>query len=472
MLSNTKTITRRRITLVVAWMVTVQAATAALFLLLLPTACHADIPTEALEALGRQHEREMRKKDTKRNRQKAALEMVIEHPGIGSGSGLFFDQQAGDIELNPEYQKAQRKKNRNANSNNNRHQYDDDFIVFQQFHHHQHNQHRQQQGLALHEQLVHGYDAASPGPVFASRGNTVGSLLGLQRPLAAAEAPVPPITQSLQYYFQSMLEHSPTTFAMTFACVVVFLLWQAVPTAPWLRTYFVCGRDSFRQSHGLSLLLSNVSHNSLRHLAVNLLTLFHLAPKLWSSSSSSSGNTTARVADLMSATSRKRKSSAATTTTTGPASLSPPLPPLWPLLWGSAIFTNSLFVAFYTTKTCLGLSGVVMAMMAYYYGGIMGDTTQPLQFLIGGILPISLRPHQLIRILLGVSLVGSFSTRSTIAHLVHLGGLIFGLLYYHGMQQAIVLRVARTGAAKQREAATRPKLFGVFGGRSSDNRWY
>jgi hypothetical protein len=53
--------------------------------------------------------------------------------------------------------------------------------------------------------------------------------------------------------------------------------------------------------------------------------------------------------------------------------------------------------------------------------------------MIGGILPVSIRAQLLVQVLLGVSLVGSFSSRSSIPHLVHLGGLIYGMVYYHGV---------------------------------------
>ncbi|KAG7374923.1 rhomboid family protein [Nitzschia inconspicua] len=414
----------------VSW-ITVAVAVVYQISILVPV-CHADLPTEALEALGRKHEREFKKKDTKRNREKAAREMVIEHPGT-----FFWDEEGGGVELNPEYNKYNNNNNKNNNNNNQRKQnkkqqsstrmIEDDFILFQQFHHQQHRQYKQQQGMEFHDQMLMENEnvAATSRRPSNQRNVPLGGGIWFQRPSSSRTTttvdPVPPIMQSLHQYFQSMKQNSPATFGTTIACAIVFVLWQIVPSATWLQTYFVCSRQSFIQSHGLSLLLSTVSHSSLRHLTVNLLLLFHLAPKMWSNSS--------HIQELPSrvrATTNNNISPQAAATITTRST-----PPLWPLLLGSSLFTNGLFVAIRRTKTCLGLSGVVMALMAYYYGGGIVDASQPLEFWIGGILPISIRPRPMIRILCGISLLGSFSTRSTIAHLVHLGGLIFGLLYYH-----------------------------------------
>jgi membrane associated rhomboid family serine protease len=382
--------------------------------LLTPYGCMADIPTEAIEALGQKYELEFRRKDNKKNRQKAAREMVIEHPG----GGLFFDEVIG-VELNPEYQTtAGRSRRRQQHQSHSQVRTDqDDFILFQQFHHQQQMQKRQQQGMKLHDQLVSTYDTRFTG---TRQRNAGGGLLWFHPQAREQATPVTTFKQSLVQYFQRMLQYSPATFGTSLACLVVFLLWQIVPNASWLLQYCVCSRQSSVKSHGLSILLSTVSHFSLRHLALNLLLFFHLAPKIWSTVPENTIQT-------YSSSKRSRHTKDIPFTPT----------PLWPLLLGSSLFSNGLFLAIRTNKTCLGLSGVVMAMMSYYYGGVLGNSTVPLQFWIGGILPISLPPRQLIRILVGVSFLGSFSTRSTIAHLVHLGGLIFGVLYYHATQRRI-----------------------------------
>jgi membrane associated rhomboid family serine protease len=375
--------------------------------------CVADIPTEAIEALGRKYEREFRKKDNKKNRQKAAREMVIEHPG----GGLFFDEVIG-VELNPEYQttaaQSRLQRSQRQQSQSQTRSDHDDFIVFQQFHHQQQIQKRQQQGMELHNQLVSTYDTTFTG---TRQRNVEGGLQGFHRQVLTSVAV--PFLQSLTLYFRGMVQNSPATLGTSLACAIVFVLWHLFPHASWLQQYFVCSRQSAMKSHGLSILLSSVSHSSLRHLLVNLLLLFHLAPKLWSTIPA----TTSQKSSLSKGIHRTNYNASTSST------------PLWPLILGSSIVANSVFVAIRTTKACLGLSGVVMAMMAYYYGGVMLNSTVPLQFWIGGILPLSVPPRQLIRILVGISFLGSFSTRSTIAHLVHLGGLIFGLLYFHATHQ-------------------------------------
>jgi len=60
-----------------------------------------------------------------------------------------------------------------------------------------------------------------------------------------------------------------------------------------------------------------------------------------------------------------------------------------------------------------------------------------LRIMLMGIIPVSLRAGTMVQLLLVFSLVGSlFMPSSPIAHLAHLGGLLFGLLYYQNVMIA------------------------------------
>jgi membrane associated rhomboid family serine protease len=233
-------------------------------------------------------------------------------------------------------------------------------------------------------------------------------------------------------YCMNMYRTSPTTFWTTASCLSVFLLWQVAPPRlrPLLHGYFLCSRASVRRSKGLSLLLASISHNSFRHLLVNLMTMLHFAPKLLVAG----GGTTAGAGG-------RRMKSRARHMWTGPAidvvagAFAGDGPqrqqrqqrPLWPLVVGGALWGNLLFVSFRRRGSCLGLSGVTMAMMA-----VLGSSDPTRQLKLGvGFIPISLRAKHAILILLLVSLVGSlFDSSSTICHLGHLGGLLYGMTYH------------------------------------------
>jgi rhomboid-like protein len=112
--------------------------------------------------------------------------------------------------------------------------------------------------------------------------------------------------------------------------------------------------------------------------------------------------------------------------------------PLWPLLLGSAVSGSVFFLAFGGSGgACMGLSGVTLALLSVYArfvpDRVMGT-------LIGGIIPLRMPAMQLVTMLTLWSIVGMFlasaggfgrgGRRSQVAHATHLGGLMFGLLYY------------------------------------------
>ncbi len=74
----------------------------------------------------------------------------------------------------------------------------------------------------------------------------------------------------------------------------------------------------------------------------------------------------------------------------------------------------------------MGLSGVTMSLIA------INARLHPQRVfgIVVGVFPVRLPAEHMLQILLIGSLVGSFSQGLRIAHLAHLGGLLFGMLYY------------------------------------------
>jgi len=219
-------------------------------------------------------------------------------------------------------------------------------------------------------------------------------------------------------YVERVHRESPTTFWTTAFSIGVFLSWQLLPAMrPILMQLFLASRQSVKRTLGLSLVLPAVSHTSFRHLLVNLFVFLNLSPAL----------TSIKVAS----------SSWASTTRLGSPSkqhggLSKTA--LWPFLVGGAVSGNLLFLLFRPGGSCLGLSGVTCAMLGAYAGAV---PDQIMRIRVYGVIPVSLRTGTLVLILLAVSLAGSlFMPSSPICHLGHLGGLLFGLLYYQNVMIA------------------------------------
>jgi membrane associated rhomboid family serine protease len=188
-------------------------------------------------------------------------------------------------------------------------------------------------------------------------------------------------------YMKTIQKTSPSIFWTAFSCVGIFILWQIPAMRPLLLRLCVCNRSSVVQAAGLPLILAALSHASLYHLLGNMVTLLGIAPGV--------------ARDITR--------------------------PLWPLLLGSALFSNALWVALRRSGSCLGLSGVAMSVIAVQARAV---PERVYRIFLAGVIPISLPAYQILQILLLVSLAGSFVNNSRIAHLTHLGGLLFGVLYY------------------------------------------
>lgn len=195
------------------------------------------------------------------------------------------------------------------------------------------------------------------------------------------------IFDDLKRYVLQIHNTSPCVAWTAISCIIVFILWQMPSIRPSLVQTFVCSRKSLKRTAGLSSILSAVSHVSLYHLLGNLVTLLGIAPGV-------ARNVTK---------------------------------PLWPLFLGSALCSNALFVGFRRYGSCIGLSGVTMSVVAVQ---ARAAPERVYQYLLAGVLPVSLPAKYMLYVLLAVSFLGSFVHDSRISHLSHLGGLIFGILYF------------------------------------------
>lgn len=221
------------------------------------------------------------------------------------------------------------------------------------------------------------------------------------------------IFQSARVYSDQVYRESPTTYWTALSSIIIFLSWNLLPPArSVLAQYFLASRRSAQQTFGLSLILSTVSHTSFRHILVNLFVFLNLASTISSIRVPSSS---------WAAKTRLRSSSQLSKAA------------LWPFLLGG-LSGNLLFLLFRPGGSCLGLSGVTCAMMGAY-ASAMPDRV--LRIMLMGIIPVSLRAATMVQCILAVSIAGSlFAPSSPVCHLGHLGGLLFGLLYYQNVMIA------------------------------------
>mmetsp|Transcript_20943 Transcript_20943/g.44451 ORF Transcript_20943/g.44451 Transcript_20943/m.44451 type:complete len:420 (-) Transcript_20943:163-1422(-) len=215
---------------------------------------------------------------------------------------------------------------------------------------------------------------------------------------------------AVRSYSHRVYSESSTTFWVASSSIVVFVLWNLLPPArPILTQYFLASRRSAKWTFGLSLIFSAVSHTSFRHLVINIYVFLNLSPAISSikvPSSSWASKTRRPYAGLSDAA-------------------------LWPFLLGGALAGNLLFLLFRPRGSCLGLSGVTCAMLAAYASAM---PNRVLRIMLMGIIPVSLRAGTMVQVFLVVSLAGSvFVPSSPVSHLAHLGGLLFGLLYYQNV---------------------------------------
>ena len=203
-------------------------------------------------------------------------------------------------------------------------------------------------------------------------------------------------------YLRQLYKNSPDLFALAASSVALFLLWQIPACHGFLQKNFICQRYNLKAGRFHVVLTSAVSHFNLFHLAFNLITLLNLGPQV--------------------------KAALKTTSQW----------PLWPLLLGSALAGSMSQLAFGHRDGCLGLSGVTLGL----FGVLARLYPQRIMSIrLFGIFPIRMASSMLLRVVLIWSVLGSFRTRSNIAHACHLGGIFFGLAFYE-----VWLRHRRMGA--------------------------
>ncbi len=277
----------------------------------------------------------------------------------------------------------------------------------------------QQQQYALEQEYqVQSSQYLSSSSAFKTTGKSKGllpSFLSTKGFAAASQS----FLDAAKAYSQKVHNQSPTTFWTTVTSIVIFLSWNLLPLMrPILMQFFLASRRSAKNTLGLSLVLSAVSHNSFRHVLFNLLVFLNLSPAM----------NNIRVPSTSWLAKNRSKY------------LSLSQAALWPLLVGGALAGNLLFLLFRPGGSCLGLSGVTCAMMGAY---ACAAPERLMKVRIYGVHPVSVRMKTLVQILLGVSLFGAlFMLSSPICHLGHLGGLLFGILYYQKLPNTMSLRVA------------------------------
>ncbi|NCG09374.1 MAG: rhomboid family intramembrane serine protease [Verrucomicrobia bacterium] len=105
------------------------------------------------------------------------------------------------------------------------------------------------------------------------------------------------------------------------------------------------------------------------------------------------------------------------------------------LYLGGALAGGLLYVLlhFNSSMVVVGASASVFALMAFF---CLRHPEEPITLLLFFVLPVTLKPKYLLRIAIAISLFGLLfyelgTTRSSIAHSAHLGGLGFGFLFHH-----------------------------------------
>ncbi|KAL7545761.1 hypothetical protein ACHAWF_009114, partial [Thalassiosira exigua] len=221
-----------------------------------------------------------------------------------------------------------------------------------------------------------------------------------QTPLRSNQRP-PPLTQLISAYFAEIRNFSPTLYNGTVASLLLFLVWQ-LPSrhvSQTLRDHFVCshynviGRKRFH-----ALVTSAFSHASFHHLAVNVYAFLTF------------GRSVKHTLERHGIS-------------------------LWAFVISAALFGNSAFLAFDRGRngSCIGLSGVTLALLAF---DSLVYPSKELRLFVA-FFPIVMPAYYLFLGLLCFSFAGifGFAGRSSVAHSTHLGGLVYGALFFEAFKR-------------------------------------
>lgn len=200
---------------------------------------------------------------------------------------------------------------------------------------------------------------------------------------------------------------SPTLYFGLISILSTFVAWQIPTLQRTMQKHFVCSAYNIKRGRFHTILTSAISHVSLMHLLINGYALVNFGPQVRQSIASFGL-------------------------------------PLWPFALGAAL-TGSLSYLFLTRdgRGCLGLSAVTVAMMSFF------ARTYPnaqLGFIVGFI-PIRLPAEYALYAIGLVSLFGSLvrGLRDNVAHSAHLGGLVFGVVYFELLIRGYLSKIRRRG---------------------------
>lgn len=197
----------------------------------------------------------------------------------------------------------------------------------------------------------------------------------------------PSMLQTISDSVKRLHSISPTLSIGSLASVAIFVLWQIPTFRGVLSRHFVCSRSNLN-TRPQSLLLSAVSHSSFFHLLMNLMAFISLGPPL-------------------------RQTLQATNW------------PLWPLAVGAALSGSFVFLM-KGHGGCMGLSGVTLSFLA-----LQAKLVPDRQLgMVLAVFPVRVKAQVALTLLLVVSALGSLDRKSHVAHLAHLGGLLYGMAYY------------------------------------------
>jgi membrane associated rhomboid family serine protease len=206
----------------------------------------------------------------------------------------------------------------------------------------------------------------------------------------------------------------PISFVVLATCMSIFVMWQIPSCQGFLERYFILSRRRIFPN----ILTSTVSHANLVHLFCNIVAFLHFAPVVQRALSQSSWT-------------------------------------FWLFLIGAALVSSTTFVTF-STQPGLGLSGVTMALLAFY---CKLYPQASVGIYMAGIIPLRIPAHQLLVSSLLSSVLGTlFDTpyqRSRVAHASHLGGLLFGVGYFELWKQKLLVK----GKAARSQAWNSYSLF-------------
>lgn len=221
----------------------------------------------------------------------------------------------------------------------------------------------------------------------------------------------PPLTELVRNYIVALHNFSPTLSNGFFSSILVYMLWKSQASSfvgKYLRNHFQCSRyNVIRKKRFHALILSAFSHASFNHIAVNMYAYLTF------------GRSVKQVLARHGIS-------------------------LWPLVFSSAILGNLAFLAFDNGQgSCIGLSGVTLSLVAF---DALVHPTKELRMFVSFI-PLRISAYHLYLVLLGISVMGILGIeileRGSIAHSTHLGGLVWGSLFYEAFKRGWLTRVKK-----------------------------